>query len=213
MMFVAFEQAFTSAIDRGWLDCSPQLVFYLYPVKILVVAGLLLSYRGHYSEISLKDLSRYSTSFLSIASGLLVFVLWIRMDWTLSSAHGPRGYNLLLLNEGSMRVILGGFRVVGATIVVPIMEELFWRSFLMRYISDRKFDSVPIGTFSLPSFLITVLLFGVEHDYLVAGMMAGVIYNLLIYKTRSVAQCILAHMVTNASLAWYVLAAGRWDYW
>ena len=105
------------------------------------------------------------------------------------------------------------FRIAGAVLVVPLMEELFWRSFLIRYIIDKNFDSVRMGTFTWASFLITAVLFGFEHNYILAGIMAGVFYNLLLYKTRSLAQCVLAHAVTNLALAIYVVSTGKWQFW
>jgi CAAX prenyl protease-like protein len=98
-------------------------------------------------------------------------------------------------------------------LVVPLMEELFWRSFLLRYLIDQNFESVPVGSFTWPSFLVTTVLFGLEHHFLVAGMLAGAIYSLLLYRTRSLAQCVLAHAVTNLALAGYVLYTGNWYFW
>ena len=33
-------------------------------------------------------------------------------------------------------------RWIGATLVVPVMEELFWRSFLMRWFQRTQFETV-----------------------------------------------------------------------
>jgi CAAX prenyl protease-like protein len=93
------------------------------------------------------------------------------------------------------------------------MEELFWRSFLIRYIIGNDFSKIPIGTFSWASFLITVVLIGLEHHYFLAGMMAGAVFNLLLYFTRSISQCILAHAVANLALGIYVLQTGKWLFW
>jgi CAAX prenyl protease-like protein len=56
-------------------------------------------------------------------------------------------------------------------------------------------------------------MFGFEHNYILAGIMAGVAYNILLYKTRSLAQCVLAHAVTNLALAVYVVVTGNWQFW
>ena len=45
------------------------------------------------------------------------------------------------------------------------------------------------------------------------GLLAGIAYNGWMVRTRNLADCILAHAVTNACLAAYVLLAGAWDYW
>ncbi|BCO11434.1 Abortive infection protein [Citrifermentans bremense] len=93
------------------------------------------------------------------------------------------------------------------------MEEIFWRSFLLRYLVDTDFESIPIGSFTWSSFIISTVLFGLEHHFFVAGMIAGVIYSLIVYKTRSIVQCVLAHAITNLALACYVLYTGKWYFW
>jgi CAAX prenyl protease-like protein len=135
------------------------------------------------------------------------------MDWTFGSATVPLGFNPALLSDRPLQITMTIFRIAGAVLVVPVMEELFWRSFLIRYIIDKNFDTVQLGTFTWGSFLITVILFGLEHNYMYAGIMAGGIYNLLLYRTRSLAQCILAHAVTNLALAVYVVTTGKWQFW
>ena len=101
----------------------------------------------------------------------------------------------------------------GAVIVVPIMEELFWRSFLIRYLVTPTFTTVRLGTFTPLSGGATVVLFGLEHHLWLAGMMAGAIYNLLLYKTRRLWPCILAHAITNLLLGIHVLVTGEWHWW
>jgi len=105
------------------------------------------------------------------------------------------------------------FRMIGAIIVIPIMEELFWRSFLIRYLIDPGFKSVPIGKFSWLSLIATVVLFGVEHNQWLPGIIAGIIYTLLLYRTKSLFACIVAHSVTNLALGVYVLFTHQWIYW
>jgi CAAX prenyl protease-like protein len=60
---------------------------------------------------------------------------------------------------------------------------------------------------------LTVVLFGLEHNFILAGVMAGIAYNLLLYRTKSLAHCILAHAVTNLALAIYVITTGKWQFW
>jgi uncharacterized protein len=46
------------------------------------------------------------------------------------------------------------------------------------------FTTVRLGTFTRVSFVVTVVLFSSEHALWLAGMMAGAVYNLLLYKTH-----------------------------
>ena len=83
----------------------------------------------------------------------------------------------------------------------------------MRYLIDPDFESVPPGRFNWSSFLTTVVLFGLEHHLLLAGMSAEAMYSLVLYKSRRLSQCVLAHATTNLALAIYVLLSGEGQFW
>ena len=213
MAFIAVDEGIQVATRWNWLTVPDIALYYLYPIKAFAVAALLYKYKDNYRELRLKDLSRGWVSAAVCLAGLMTFVLWISIDATLSVAGAPRGFNPTLLPDGPVRLLMTATRVAGAVLVVPLMEELFWRSFLLRYLIDQDFESVPIGRFTWSSFLITTALFGLEHHLFLAGMIAGAIYSIILYQTRSLAQCVLAHAVTNLALAVYVLYTGRWYFW
>lgn len=213
MGFIGLDEIIRFIAGHGLFKLEATTLYYLYPIKALTVGLLLYLFREKYSELTCKDLTHFPATVASCGVGLLVFVLWIKMDWTLGAAGVPQGFNPGLLPDRNIQIVMTLFRIAGAVLVVPLMEELFWRSFLIRYIIDKNFATVRIGTFTWASFLLTVVLFGLEHNYVYAGIMAGIFYNLLLYKTRSLAQCILAHAVTNLALAMYVVATGKWQFW
>jgi CAAX prenyl protease-like protein len=113
----------------------------------------------------------------------------------------------------AQRNVFLAFRVVGAVIVVPLMEELFWRAFLIRWLINENFKSVPVGAFTWLSFAVTAGLFGAEHSEWLAGLICGVLYNGLYYKRKDVFSCVVAHAVSNAALAVWVLSRGDWKFW
>jgi hypothetical protein len=213
MCFIGLDEFLRILADQGYFSLEESTLYYLYPVKALMVAYILYRFRGRYSELAARDLANIPATLGSLGIGLLVFVLWIKMDWTLGAGGAPQGFNPALVPGRTAQISMILFRAAGAVLVVPLMEELFWRSFLIRYIIDKNFDNVRIGTFTSASFLVTVVLFGLEHHYILAGIMAGVFYNLLLYKTRSIAQCVLSHAVTNLALAIYVISTGMWHFW
>ncbi len=135
------------------------------------------------------------------------------MAWDWATFGTLQGYDPTVFPDGITRSMLIGFRLAGASIVVPVMEELFWRSFLVRYLIDSDIKKVAIGQFTAMSCIVTIILFGMEHNFWLSGIIAGAVYTLLLYRTKSIAQCILSHAVTNFSLGIYVLNTGKWHFW
>jgi len=174
---------------------------------------MLWLFRKSYVEVSWKDFLDSRKTALSVFSGLLIFFLWINMDWTIGSQHSPAGFNPEIFPTENIKWLMIAVRMTGAVIIVPIMEELFWRSFLLRYLVDSDFTKVAIGRYTLFSFIAVSIMFGLEHHYVFAGIMAGVVFNGVYYYTKSIVQCILSHAVANLCLAYYVLATGYWQFW
>ncbi len=114
---------------------------------------------------------------------------------------------------GSLALPWIAIRLLGSSIIVPVMEELFWRSFLLRYLVNPDFRRIPIGTFTPSALAISVVLFGIEHNQWFAGIIAGLLYTLLLHRTKSLFSCIVAHAVTNFLLGIYVLTTEQWQYW
>ena len=101
-----------------------------------------------------------------------------------------------------------------SVVAIPILEELFWRGFLMRWLVNRDFSSVPLGKWSLEAFLIVAVLFASEHGpYWDVGLLTGMVYNAWMIRTRNLWDCILAHSATNACLAAFVIGWNQWHYW
>lgn len=213
MAFIGLEEALRFLAGKGILDLSPQLLQALYPVKALAVALLLFLFRKSYVEINLRDLIRPIVLVFSVAAGLGVFAFWIRLDLPWATVGNLVGFDPNIYADGTLKIIMTAFRLFGAVLVVPVMEELFWRSFLVRYLIAPDFGKIPIGRFTWTSFLLSAVLFGLEHNLVVAGVLAGIVYNLLLYYTRSLSSCIIAHAVTNLALGVYVLSTGRWYFW
>ena len=213
MSFIALEEGLRTLLSRQLLDFDVTLLYWLYFPKALCVGALLLLFWRKYIEVNWHDLRNLKTSAMSFGSGLLVFVLWINMDWTLGGQNPPPGFNPEVFDSELIKWLMIAIRITGAVIIVPIMEELFWRSFLLRYLINPDFMAVAIGRFTLFSFISVCLLFGLEHHYLFAGVMAGVVFNGIYYWTRSIVHCILSHAVANLGLAVYVLNNSQWRFW
>jgi len=159
----------------------------------------------------------------SIAIGVMVFLIWVgpdilfgaayRHSWIFENAlFGRVGSSAAASLRASLPFIV--VRVLGCVAIVPIVEELFWRGWLMRWLIGQDFRGVPLGTYAPAAFWIAAALFACEHGpYWEVGLAAGIAYNWWMVRTRNLADCIVAHAVTNGLLSAYVLASGNWQYW
>ena len=184
---------------------------WLYPLKILLVLGVLATFRLMYTELRGFTFS-LADAVLSVAAGMVVFVVWIGLDipW---AVLGEPGAGFDPRDDGQINWLLVTFRLAGAALVVPLMEELFWRSFLMRWIVQSDFLSVNPAAVTLSAVLLSSVVFGFEHHQWLAGIFAGVVYAWLYRRTGHLNYAIAAHAITNGALGVWVLTTGQWSYW
>lgn len=213
MLFIAIEGLITYL--AGFVPSLALIAeydhFIFYPLKIILICYLLFLFRRGYSE--LRGSVNPVEILLSVIAGVLVFVLWINMDWSFATTGDIEGFNPYIHGSATVVWALIAVRLFGASIVVPIFEELFWRSFIIRYIIDNDFLKVPLGTFTWVSFIVTSIFFGIEHNMWLAGIVAGVVYTLLLYRTKKLIYPIVSHGITNLLLGIYVLQTDSWHFW
>lgn len=186
-----------------------------YPVRVAAAVLALLFFSRSY--IPWKP----SVPAASVVIGAAVFVVWIAPDVLFGYRHFWLFENPLTGSSGGVispalqhDSVFLTLRAASSTLLVPIIEELFWRSWLMRWLIDSDFQRVKLGTYVRSAFWLTAILFASEHgSYWEVGLAAGVIYNWWLIRTRNLADCMLAHAVTNGLLAVYVLVGGHWQYW
>jgi CAAX prenyl protease-like protein len=186
------------------------------PVRFLIILTLL----GVFSRGLLP--TRPARLLQSILVGVAVFFIWIGPDLLIPGYHNfilfsnslvghPQGATAPA-DKGNILFLV--FRVLGSVVTIPIIEELFWRGWMMRWIADRDFTRIPIGTYHAEAFWIVAALFASEHgSFWDVGLIAGVIYNWWAIRNRNLTDCVIAHAVTNACLAAYVIGWGQWQYW
>jgi uncharacterized protein len=191
----------------------PVLVW--YPVRVVATAIVL-------GVVSRRVVSfRAVAPVLSIGIGIAVFVIWIAPDalfgyrhhWLFGNAITGRPESSTSAAAQSSRLFVA-WHLLGSSLVVPVVEELFWRAWLMRWLIQSDFEKVALGTYAPMAFWVTAVMFASEHgSYWEVGLAAGIIYNWWMIRTKSLADCVLAHGVTNAVLSIYVLATAQWQYW
>src|SRR5271166_287276 len=176
----------------------------LYPLGLIVTCGLLWRYRKYYDDLCWTFASQ------AVAIGVTVFALWIALEpWKFSET--PATVPVPLAGAGAVAWVIA--RALGSVIVTPLVEELAFRGYLIRRLMAADFKSVPQGTFSWPSFLVSSSLFGILHDRWIAGIIAGMFYALAVAGRRKLSDAVLAHATTNALIAAHVLASGKWLGW
>ena len=186
------------------------------PLRVVVLSAVLLL--GSRNVVSF----RMSAPLLSIGLGVAVFVIWIAPDVLIPGYRQSVVFQNAVTGTLTSSMSVHGrteaamlfFRSFRAIVLVPIIEELFWRGWLMRWLMNPRFETVPLGAWSAGSFWITAILFGSEHGpFWDVGLIAGLLYNWWMIRTRSLGDCILAHAVTNACLCAYIIATHQWQYW
>jgi uncharacterized protein len=196
------------ALGTGFWFEQPQ--YWIYPLQTLVCAALLWWFWRCY------DFHRFAQPLFTIGIGILVLVIWIAPQAFFGFGARTEGFNPETFAENPAAywatVLMRFLRLV---IIVPIVEEIFWRGFLLRYFINEKFDEVPFGTFSWLSFAVVTIGFTLVHSMAdwPAALITGVLFNVVAYKTKSLLSCIIAHAVTNLLLGLWIMWTGQWGFW
>lgn len=194
----------------GRLGWSAAELRWLYAVKVGAVVLVLAWFWRDYAELASWRLPARAV-LAALATGVLVLALWISLGAGWMTIGTPAGFDPT--TGGRIDWALVAVRIAGAALVVPVMEELFWRSFLMRWIDAADFQSVEPSQVSAKSVILTSVLFGFEHNLWLAGIVAGLAYIALFMRHRTIWSPILAHAVTNGLLGAWVVYTGSWSYW
>jgi len=178
----------------------------LYPLPVVAAAAALWYYRKAYGALG------WSWSWQAAGIGGAVFLLWLTLEPNVDSRKTELARGLAELSAWSATVWLT-FRVLGSVIVVPLVEELAFRGYLLRKLIAQDFENVRLGQFTWLSFIMSSVLFGLLHGRWLAGTLAGMAYALAVYRRGQLGDAVLAHITTNALIAICVLVQGRWALW
>lgn len=179
----------------------PELYWVGYGARaLLVLLAIVFLFKGHAQEIA----GRFDWK--AVGVGLVVLVIWV-VNYHL---FGPTSTHTTPFDTHAVLL-----KLLASSLVIPLVEELFFRSFLMRYFIKQDFLSVPLGSYSAAAFWMTALAFAAMHPSWQwgAALLAGLAYGGYLIKTRNLLGSILAHAVTNAGIGLYVIATGSWGLW
>lgn len=201
---------------RGYLPGGEDAAFdprWVYGISVLVVGGALAGFWRQYGELARGTGLNWKQTLLAIAVGLVVFQLWIALTEPWMMLGQPTASFRPVDAEGQLEWGLVIVRWVGAALLVPVMEELFWRAFLMRWIDNPDFEQVNPARVSLKAVVLSTLVFMLAHTHWLGAIVAGLAYAALYRYTRSLWAPILAHAVTNGVLGVWVVLFGNWQFW
>jgi membrane protease YdiL (CAAX protease family) len=208
--------------------------FWFYFAKTVVGGWLVWEMRSLVSE------ARWAWSWPALGAGVAVFALWVGLDglyptideigqrylapalravglaaWAPKPPQQAAVWNpYLFFGENSvlawMFVLV---RIGGSALVVPPLEEVFYRSFLYRYLIKADFVSLPLGSFAAKPMLATAIIFGLTHHQWLAGILCGLCYQGLVCWRNRLGDAMTAHAITNLLLGIWVIGRGAWHFW
>jgi hypothetical protein len=194
----------------------PATFAWTYVVKTIATAAVLWFFWRRYTAISWRFAG------LGVLVGVIGLVQWVGMERLLLHywPNYPRMSHEAFVPWDHFATPIGAVlfiavRWAGASLVVPVMEELFWRDFLWRSIlAPSDFKLAAIGEWDWRTYAIVAIAFGAGvHIEWMTAIVWGLIIGALLVKTRSLGACIIAHGVTNFLLGAYVLYTGQWSFW
>jgi CAAX prenyl protease-like protein len=200
----------------------PDSEYWIYFLKTIVGAWMLWVVCKPVSE------ARWKFSMEAIVAGIVVAILWIGLEGfypTLEQLGEKLGWKSKPKVETEWNPLarfdaapmLGWsfvlIRIVGSSLVVPPIEELFYRSFLYRFFIHPDFEKQPLGVFRLKPFLFTSVLFGLAHREWLPGILCGFIYQGLVVRKGRLGDAMTAHGITNFLLGIWVVTQGQWKFW
>jgi CAAX prenyl protease-like protein len=192
---------------------SPSWYPLAYTAKLGIV--ILLAFWSRSTWNDFRPAPKSPAIGLAVLCGLLVWGLWIGLDgrYPKFSFLGSRTeFNADALAPAARWSFIG-IRLLGLALVVPVIEELFWRSFLMRWLIDPDFFKVQIGRVTPLAAVTTSVLFALAHPEWLPALLTGLLWAGLLWLTKSLGVCAVSHSVANLALGIYVIVTGDWKFW
>ena len=209
-LFMALLALRAAAPPDGSWGIDPR---WIYGITVLAVGALLAWFWREYGELARQTLPDAREALRAAAVGIAVFGLWIHLDapW-MTLGEASAGF-VPLTATGTLDWPLIAVRWVGAALLVPVMEELFWRSFLMRWIEQPVFEGVDPHRVGVKAIVLSTFVFTLAHTLWLAAVVAGLAYAWLYVRSGKLWLPVIAHAVTNGALGVWVVATGNWQFW
>lgn len=195
---------------------------YAYVARTIVCGAMIVWLWKRFTDI------RWTHLGLGVLVGVVGLVQWVGMECLLVKLVGEQGYSFgpiqLVSNirehfeyeEMAARAHPAWFwsflliRFLGPVLVVPVVEELFWRNWLWRTLaSPNDIRLMKVGEYDPISVYVVAVLFAFVHVQFLTAIVWALLIAWLLWKTKSLGACIVAHAVTNLLLGMWVLATWK----
>lgn len=187
-----------------------------YAAKVAIVTAVVIACRSTWRD--LRPRPSAGAFALAVGLGLAVAAVWVGLDGlypTTTSVGRRTGFDPGVIASPGARLAFIAVRLYGLVLLVPLFEELFWRSFATRYVIDPDdFTRVPVGRVTPMAAGATAVVFALAHpvEWLPA-LLTGLAWAWLVHRTKNLAACVVSHAAANLALGAYVLSAHAWRFW
>jgi len=184
--------------------------YWVYALKTIVGAALIWMVHRQIQEM------RWKISWEAVLAGIVVFAAWVGLDGLYPLIADRSASFNPLKTYGQDSILAWAFvatRLLGSSLVVPPLEEVFYRSFLYRFIMRTDFLSVTLARFDLKAFLLAGVVFGLGHYEWLPGILCAFVYQALVCRKGRLGDAMTAHAITNFLLGLWVVGADAYRFW
>ena len=212
--------------DAPWWRQDPAQ--FIYPLQTLVTLGLLVRYWRDFTFDWSVKWGSVGVIFGAVGIGfwLLPTVLYDAWGMTgkaeglwkvLGFAQRKEGFDPGLFQQPVAYWASLGMRFFRAVVIVALVEEIFWRGFLMRFVCDWEGDywKQPFGRPQWISYGLVTGLFMAAHapvDYAGAIIYGSLTYGLCVWS-KSLGSCVIMHGTANLLMGIYIMQTGNYGLW
>lgn len=212
--------------DAPWWRQDP--AHFIYPLQTLVTLALLVHYRKCYTFRASWQWFLTAMLFGTLAIGFWLLPTTLYDHWGLTGTPGGMlkllgvaarkdGFDPGVFSHPAAWWSSVSLRFLRAVLVVALVEEIFWRGFLMRFVADWDGDywHQPFGRATWRSYFIVTGLFMAAHapvDY-AGAFVYGTLTYLFCVWSKSLGACVVMHATANLLMGLYIMAYGKYGLW
>lgn len=219
----------TEGDDLPWWQTHPE--HWGYPLQAIICIAMVIWWRKAYPSFSRKGI------WPAVAMGVVGIAIWLlppvihhftgwgskdSLPWLSYLGFQPRleGFNPYAFGEGQSAALVWSIvamRFVRLVIAVSLVEEIFWRGFLMRWLIPAKegWENLPVGTFEKQAFWFTSIAFALAHagPDIVVALIFGTLAGWITVKYENLWAAVAMHASANLILGIFIMLTKWWGLW